>query len=93
MISFNEFDLDEQFFKRGAHAPLMILLGAGSEVRRSKAALQRRAAAADARGWTRERRQSTQKGKSEGKGKGQPKGKGKGGKEAQEGETQSLGSK
>ena len=93
LASFIEFDPEEELFKRGAHAPLMIFLGAGSEVRRSKAAQQRRAANADRRGWTWERRQSTLKGKSKGKGKGESKGKGKGGKEAKKGEGKSSGSK
>ena len=93
LVPFTEFDPGEEFFKRGAHAPLMIFLGAGNEVRRSKEAQIRRAAAAERRGWTWERRQSTQKEKAEGKGKGQPKGKGKGGQEALEGEHKSSGSK
>ena len=78
LISFEQFDPEKEFFKRGAHAPLMIFVGAGSETRRSKDAQRRRAANADKRGWTWERRQSTIKGKSKGKGKGKSKGNGKG---------------
>ena len=72
------FDPQEQFFKRGAHAPLMIFVGAQSEIRRSKPARQRRDAAAKTRGWNWERRQTTQPGRSKGKGKNESKGKGKG---------------
>ena len=68
LASFKEFDPEEVFFKRGAHAPLMIFLGAGNEIRRSKAAQHRRAANANRRGWTWERRQSAQIGKSKGQG-------------------------
>ena len=83
LVSFEEFDPHNEFFKRGAHAPLMIFLGAQSQVRRSKAAQQRRAENADKRGWTWDRRQSMQKGKS--------KGTGKGGKGATKGEGKSSG--
>ena len=85
LISFKEFDPTEQFFKRGAHAPLMIFLGGHSETRRTKKAQERRALKADARGFTWEYRQPTQKGKSNGKGKG--------GKEATKGKGKSSGSK
>jgi len=70
LASFKEVDPEEVFFKRGAHAPLMIFLGAGNETRRSKAAQHRRAANANRRGWTWERRQSAQIGNSKGQGKG-----------------------
>ena len=38
LASFEEFDPENEFFKRGADAPLMIFVGAGSETRRSKVA-------------------------------------------------------
>ena len=60
LASFEHFDPQRQFFKRGAHMPLMIYIGAPSEVRRSKAAQRRRAVNATRRGWTWERRQATQ---------------------------------
>ena len=51
LVSFKKFNPEEELFKRGAHAPLMVFLGAGNEARRSKEALRRRAANADSRGW------------------------------------------
>ena len=78
LVSVKHFDPQQEFFKRGAHMPLMIFVGAQSDIRRSKAAQRKRAAAADRRGWNWERRQTTQPGRSKGKGKNESKGKGKG---------------
>ena len=55
--------------------PLMIYVGAHSDVRRTVQARQRRSENADARGWTFERRQST-KPSGKGQGDGQQKGAG-----------------
>ena len=52
LASFDHFDPDREFFKRGAHMPLMIYMGASSDTRRSKEALRRRTANATRRGWT-----------------------------------------
>ena len=76
LVSFERFDPKKEFFKRGAHMPLMIYIGDSSETRRSKQALKKRAEKADSRGWGWQRRESTkakgtQKGQ-HGKGKGQP---------------------
>ena len=71
LIDYTKFDPYAKIFSKGAHMPLMIFVGAGAQIRRSPEALQRRALDADERGWTRRRRQSTQKGKSKGKGKGE----------------------
>ena len=78
LVSFKHFDPQEVFFKRGAHAPLMIFVGAHSDVRRSKDAQRRRAANATRRGWDWERRQTTRPERSKGKGENESKGKGKG---------------
>jgi len=59
LASFDHFDPDRQFFKRGAHMPLMIYMGGSSDTRRSKEALRRRDEKADRRGWTWEKGQST----------------------------------
>ena len=55
---FQLFDPSLQYFPRGSHAPLMIFLGSSSDGRRSTPADRRRAAKADARGWTRQRRKA-----------------------------------
>ena len=74
-VKFDKFDPYREFFKRGAHMPLMIYVGGHSDVRRTGGARQRRAANADRRGWTYEWRQST-KPSGKGKGDGQQKGAG-----------------
>ena len=65
---YEKFDPSRQLFSRGAHMPLMIFVGASKETRRSKEALARRAANANRRGWTWERRQSTRTQDDKGKG-------------------------
>ena len=74
-VQFDQFDPHRQMFRRGAHMPLMIYVGAPADVRRTGEAQMRRNRNADKRGWTSEWRQSTIPG---GKGKwhGQRKGEG-----------------
>ena len=99
-VSFEQFDPENQLFKRGAHAPLMVYLGASRDCRRSGKAVIARAKAADRRGWDYNRRQSTKSEckssgakKGEGKSSGsKQKGKGKGRKGAKKGEGKSSGS-
>ena len=69
LADFTAFDPQQQFFKRGAHAPLMIFLGSHNQQRRSRAAIESRNKKADQRGWTWHRRHQD-KGKGKGKGKG-----------------------
>ena len=77
-VQFEQFDPHKEFFKRGAHMPLMIYVGAPADTRRTAKAQTERNAKADRRGWTWERRQSTIPGANGGKGKehGQQKGAG-----------------
>ena len=88
-VQFDKFDPYNEFFKRGAHMPLMIYVGAHSDVRRTRGAQRRRDQNADARGWTFERRQST-KPSGKGKGYGQQKGAGSG-KGKEDGEQKGAG--
>ena len=67
---FKEFDPQREFFACGAHVPLMIFVGTQSESRRSIERWIGRNAAADKRGWTFQRRQTTAKTKGGGKGRG-----------------------
>ena len=69
---FDKFDPNRQFFRRGAHMPLMIWVGGAGDVRRTSEALARRAANADKRGWNQERRQgmAIRTGAARGKGEG-----------------------
>ena len=62
-----KFDPFRKFFIGGAHMPLMVYVGSSKEGRRSKSARQRRAANADARGWTYARRMGMKKEKEDGK--------------------------
>ena len=80
LVSIEKFDPQKQFFKRGAHMPLMGFMGGSLENRRSPAAVRRRAENADRRGFGWEKRHPLQP-KAEGKGDGRedPGGKGKGG--------------
>ena len=78
LASFDRFDPQREFFKRGAHFPLMIYIGGSNESRRSKDALKRRAQNADRRGWSWETRQSTKVGNETRDGGEHPKGKQKG---------------
>ena len=66
LSDFKLFDPEQQFFKRGAHVPLMIFLGSHSQQRRSREANQRRNKKADERGWNYYRRHQN-KGKGKGK--------------------------
>ena len=77
-VQFEQFDPHTEFFKRGAHMPLMIYVGGPADTRRTAKAQTERNAKADRRGWTWERRQSTIPGGKGGKGKehGQQKGAG-----------------
>ena len=58
-VKFEQFDPDERMFCGGAHAPLMIFVGANSDGRRKPEAQTLRNKKADARGWDHQRRQST----------------------------------
>ena len=62
LASIEHFDPKRQFFKRGAHMPLMMYVGGSSQSRRTKAALVRRNAQANKRGWTWEKRHPTRGG-------------------------------
>ena len=75
LASYDLFDPDKTFFKRGAHMPLMVYIGGPSDSRRSPLAMKRRAANATKRGWTWQRRQTTKGGSD---GRQHPKGKQKG---------------
>ena len=77
-VQIQQFDPQQVMFRGGAHMPMMIFVGASADVRRSNKAQKERAAKADKRGWTYERRMSTIPGGKGGKGKehGQQKGAG-----------------
>ena len=59
LCDFALFDPNEEYFPRGAHAPLMCFMGKSSDGRRSEDARRRRYKKADIRGWPHERRQKT----------------------------------
>jgi hypothetical protein len=80
LVSIDLFDPQKEFFKRGAHMPLMSFMGGSQDTRRTQGALRRRAVKASLRGFAVERRQPLQP-KAEGKSDGRedPEGKGNGG--------------
>jgi len=69
LVSTQKFDPTSNFFRRGAHMPLMLFVGDSTSSRRTPESLRRREQRAEQRGWGRAAREAKGKGK-KGRGKG-----------------------